>query len=91
MDFQHIIQPQFESMHGAAQFMVSACFYQIFGFSGLRTRADTNVTSTRRRQHTFGLFWSLYIDWLLNPLPTTFLYLCNPLYIFKWNAISKTL
>ena len=46
MDFLHIIQPQFESMHGAAQFMVSACFYQIFGFSGLRTRADTNVTST---------------------------------------------
>ena len=29
MDFQHIIQPQFESMHGAAQFMVSACFYQL--------------------------------------------------------------
>jgi hypothetical protein len=24
MDFLHIIQPQFESMHGAAQFMVSA-------------------------------------------------------------------
>ena len=47
MDLQHIIQPQFESMHGAAQFVVSACFYQMFGFSGLRTRADTNVTPVK--------------------------------------------